>query len=118
LFLHKNDPLYGLSQNRQLRKTTATLPPKSIATISIAILPPPVEPNIPEAPPVESIVGLTINILKVKPVNPVPIPVESSTPGALDLTAGTPETIDAPGVIPVEPTLLKLSTLELSQSTL
>jgi hypothetical protein len=36
-FLHKNDPLYGLPQNRQLRKTTVTSPPKSTATVSIAI---------------------------------------------------------------------------------
>ena len=53
-FLRKNDPLYGLPQNRQLRKTTATLPTKSTATISTAVPPPPVEPNTPEAPPVES----------------------------------------------------------------
>jgi hypothetical protein len=112
-FLHKNDPLYGLPQNRQLRKTTAASPPKSITTISTVIPPPPVEPNTPEAPPVKSTVGSTVNVPEVKPVDPVPVPVESSAPRALDSTVGTPETIDTPDVIPVEPTLLKLSTLEL-----
>jgi hypothetical protein len=77
-----------------------------------------VEPNTPKAPPVKSIVGSTVDVPEVELVDPVPVPVESSAPGALDSIAGTPETIDAPGVIPVEPTLLKLSTLELSQSTL
>jgi hypothetical protein len=77
-----------------------------------------VEPNTPEAPLVESTVGSTVNVLEVELVDPAPVPVESSAPGALDLTVGTPETVDAPGVVPVEPTLLKLSTLELPQSTL
>jgi hypothetical protein len=31
-FFRKNDPLYGSSQNRQLRKSTAASPPKSAAT--------------------------------------------------------------------------------------
>jgi hypothetical protein len=65
--LRKNDPLYGIPQNRQLRKTTAASPIKSTATyrqlphplkstatVSTAVPPPPVEPNTPEAPPVES----------------------------------------------------------------
>jgi hypothetical protein len=31
-FFHKNDPLYGSPQNQQLRKSTATSPPKSTAS--------------------------------------------------------------------------------------
>jgi hypothetical protein len=46
--------------------------------------------------------------LEVKPVVSIPVPVESSALGALE------STVDAPGVVLVELTVLKLSTLELS----
>jgi hypothetical protein len=52
--LYKNDPLYRIPQNRQLRKTIAASLTKSTATVSTAILPSPVEPNTSKAPPVES----------------------------------------------------------------
>jgi hypothetical protein len=118
-FLRKNDPLYGLPQNRQLRKTTAASPTKSTATyrqlphplkstatVSTAVPPPPVEPYTPGAQ--ES----TVDVPEAEPVESPPVTVESSAPGTLESTVDTPEALpaDVMETPPVESTstLLKL----------
>jgi hypothetical protein len=102
LFLYKNDPLYRSPQNQQLHKTTIASLIKSLITQSIANKAPLVEPYTLEAQ------EPTINVLEVKLVISILILVKSNALRALE------SIIDTLGIILMEPTVLKLSTLELS----
>jgi hypothetical protein len=106
LFLYKNNPFYGLPQNRQLRKTITTLLTKSITTVSIAILPPLIEPYTLKAQ------KSTVDVPEAKPIESPLVTVESSTLGTLESTVDTLEALLA-NVIEAPPmestsTLLKL----------